>query len=113
VIVGLRIVKEGDHQIMVSNHISWLDIIVLGRFLPAHFVAKSEILIWPVIGYLAKQAGTIFIRRGDKQQVKATAEEMLWLLKQNSTIIAFPEGTTDQGDEVLSLESIKIQQLQC
>jgi lyso-ornithine lipid O-acyltransferase len=105
VIIGLHIDREGDllgqPALLVSNHISWLDIIVLGRFLPAYFVAKSDILSWPVIGYLAKQSGTIFIRRGDKQQVKATAEKMLWLLKQNSTIIAFPEGTTTQGDEIL------------
>jgi lyso-ornithine lipid O-acyltransferase len=108
-IVRLHIIKEGEPLdnvgLLVSNHISWLDIIVLGRFLPAYFVAKSDILVWPIIGYLAKQAGTIFIRRGDKQQVKATAEEMLWLLKQNSTVIAFPEGTTTQGDVVLSFHA--------
>jgi lyso-ornithine lipid O-acyltransferase len=103
-IVRLHIIKEGEPLdnvgLLVSNHISWLDIIVLGRFLPAYFVAKSDILVWPIIGYLAKQAGTIFIRRGDKQQVKATTEKMLWLLKQNNTIITFPEGTTTKGDTV-------------
>jgi len=101
----LHIIKEGEpldnSGLLVSNHISWLDIIVLGRFLPAHFVAKSDILDWPVIGFLAKQGGTIFVRRGDKQQVKATAEQMLWQLKQNSIVIAFPEGTTTKGDVVL------------
>ncbi len=104
-IVRLHIIKEGEpldnSGLLVSNHISWLDIIVLGRFLPAHFVAKSDILDWPVIGFLAKQGGTIFVRRGDKQQVKATAEQMLWQLKQNSIVIAFPEGTTTKGDVVL------------
>lgn len=104
-IVGLHISKEGEVPnkpcLLVSNHISWLDIIVLGSFAPAHFVAKRDILAWPVIGYLAKQGGTIFVRRGDRQQAKVTAEQMVWQLKQNSTVIAFPEGTTTQGDGVL------------
>lgn len=104
-IVNLHIITEGElperRAIFVSNHISWLDIIVIGQYLPAYFVAKSDISNWPVIGYLAKQTGTIFIRRGNKQQIRTTAEKMVWLLKQNSNIVAFPEGTTTKGDEVL------------
>jgi len=108
-IVNLHIIKEGQlpnrRAILVSNHISWLDIIVIGQYLPAYFVAKSDISSWPVIGYLARQAGTIFIRRGNKQHIKTTAEKMVWLLKQNSNIVAFPEGTTTKGDEVLNFHS--------
>jgi lyso-ornithine lipid O-acyltransferase len=108
-IVNLCVAKEGElpdpGALFVSNHISWLDIIVIGQYVPAYFVAKSEILSWPVIGYLAKQGGTIFIRRGDKKHIKATAEKMVWALKQNSNIIAFPEGTTTQGDEVLGFHA--------
>lgn len=105
VVVGLDIVVKGEPlaktNFLVSNHVSWVDIAVLGRFFPAYFVAKNDILGWPVIGFLAKQGGTIFIRRGDKQQVMATAEKMVWLIKQNCTVITFPEGTTTIGDEVL------------
>jgi 1-acyl-sn-glycerol-3-phosphate acyltransferase len=104
-IVNLHISKDGElpdrRAILVSNHISWLDIIVIGQYLPAYFVAKSDIAGWPVIGYLAKQGGTIFIRRGSKQHIRTTAEKMVWLLRQNGNIIAFPEGTTTNGDEVL------------
>jgi lyso-ornithine lipid O-acyltransferase len=104
-ILNLHITVKGEIPIkahlLVSNHISWLDIIVLGCFFPAHFVAKSDILAWPVIGYLARQGGTVFVRRGNKQQAKAIAEEIVWLLKQDSTVIAFPEGTTTRGDAVL------------
>jgi 1-acyl-sn-glycerol-3-phosphate acyltransferase len=104
-IVNLHIITDGElperRAIFVSNHISWLDIIVIGQYLPAYFVAKSDISSWPVIGYLARQGGTIFIRRGNKQQIRTTAEKMVWLLKQNSNIIAFPEGTTTIGNEVL------------
>jgi len=67
-IVNLRITKEGEipkpGALLVSNHISWLDIIVIGQYLPAYFVAKSDILRLAVIGYLSKQGGTIFIRQG-------------------------------------------------
>jgi 1-acyl-sn-glycerol-3-phosphate acyltransferase len=108
-IVNLHIIKEGElakkRAILVGNHISWLDIIVIGQYLPAYFVAKSDISSWPVIGYLARQGGTIFIRRGNKQHIKETAEKMVWSLKQNSSIIAFPEGTTTKGDEVLHFHS--------
>ena len=108
-IVGLKITQLGElpkqGALVVSNHISWLDIIVIGRYLPAYFVAKSDILNWPVIGYLARQGGTIFIRRGDKQHILATSEKMLWLLKQQHTIIAFPEGTTTAGDVVLNFHA--------
>jgi lyso-ornithine lipid O-acyltransferase len=104
-ILGLKIITTGkplnQPALWVSNHISWVDIIVLGQFAPAHFVAKSNILTWPVIGYLAKQGGTVFVRRGDKQQARAIAEGMVWSLKQSSTVIAFPEGTTTLGDDVL------------
>ncbi len=104
-IINLYIIKDGEPPkqgtLLVSNHISWLDIIVIGQYLPGFFVAKSDILNWPVIGYLAKQGGTIFIRRGDKKHVRNTAEKMVWLLKQNSNIVAFPEGTTTRGAEVL------------
>ena len=68
-------------------------------------MAKSDILSWPVIGYLSKQGGTIFIRRGDKKHIKATTEKMIWVLKQNSNIIAFPECTTTRGDEVLGFHA--------
>ncbi|MGZ4968588.1 MAG: lysophospholipid acyltransferase family protein [Methylobacter sp.] len=104
-IVNLHITKDGElpeqSAVLISNHISWLDIIVIGQYLPAYFVAKSDISSWPVIGYLARQGGTIFIRRGEKRHVRVTAEKMVWLLKQDSNIIAFPEGTTTKGDEVL------------
>lgn len=108
-IVNLHISKDGElperRAMLVSNHISWLDIIVIGQYLPAYFVAKSDISSWPIIGYLAKQGGTIFIRRDNKHHIKTTAEKMTWLLKQNGNIIAFPEGTTTKGDQVLHFHS--------
>lgn len=105
IIIGLKVTQTGQQPIklglLVSNHISWLDIIVLGQFFPVYFVAKSDIKDWPVVGYLAKQGGTIFAKRGEKQRVGETAESMIWHLKQQSMVVVFPEGTTTRGDDVL------------
>jgi 1-acyl-sn-glycerol-3-phosphate acyltransferase len=108
-IMKLSVIREGelpkDGALLISNHISWLDIIVIGQYLPVYFVAKSDISSWPIIGYLSRQGGTIFIRRGNKKSIKATTEKMIWVLKQNSNIVAFPEGTTTLGNEVLSFHA--------
>ncbi len=108
-ILNLSITQSGDLPVqgtlLVSNHISWLDIVVIGQFIPAYFVAKSDILSWPIIGFLSKQAGTIFIRRGDKKQIKLISEKIIWALKQQGNVIAFPEGTTTRGDEVLGFHA--------
>ena len=108
-IMKLSVIREGelpkDGALLISNHISWLDIIVIGQYLPVYFVAKSDISSWPIIGYLSRQGGTIFIRRGNKKSIKETTEKMIWVLKQNSNIVAFPEGTTTSGNEVLSFHT--------
>ena len=87
--------------LMVSNHISWIDIVAIGKYVPGCFIAKSDILKWPVMGFLTKQSGNVFIKRGNKQQVRQTTEQMVWLLKQDAKIIAFPEGTTGDGTHLL------------
>ena len=108
-ILNLSITQSGafpeQGTLLGSNHISWLDIVVIGQFLPAYFVAKSDILSWPIIGFLSRQAGTIFIRRGDKKQIKIISETIIWALKQQGNVIAFPEGTTTHGDEVLGFHA--------
>ncbi|MGR9086611.1 MAG: lysophospholipid acyltransferase family protein [Gammaproteobacteria bacterium] len=108
-ILNLKVEKKGDVSesagFLVSNHVSWIDIIVLGRFVPGCFVAKSDISGWPVIGFLARQAGTLFIRRGDKKEILKISESMSRHFRQNGTVIAFPEGTTSEGDGVLDFHA--------
>jgi 1-acyl-sn-glycerol-3-phosphate acyltransferase len=108
-ILNLKVVKNGNvaagPALVVSNHISWLDIIVLGQFVPGCFAAKSEIAGWPVVGYLSRHAGTLFIRRGDKKQILQTAEMMAWQLRQNGNMLVFPEGTTTDGSKVLDFHA--------
>lgn len=104
-ILGVRLETTGspapEARLLVANHISWLDILVLGASGPMLFVAKEEVADWPVMGYLARRIGTLFVRRGDAEQTAATAERMAWQLRQGKRLTLFPEGTTTAGDKVL------------
>ncbi|WP_341707168.1 lysophospholipid acyltransferase family protein [Halopseudomonas sp.] len=83
----------------VSNHVSWLDIVVLGAQAPVHFLSKAEVRSWPVIGWLASAAGTCFIQRG--QGTSASVQEQLTsVLNANRSLVIFAEGTTTAGDRV-------------
>ena len=100
---------DSDAETIICNHISWIDIVALGQFIPGYFVAKNDIVHWPVIGFISRQCGTIFIRRGERQQIKETAEKIAWLIKQNRKIMAFPEGTTSDGTSLLPFHASLLQ----
>jgi 1-acyl-sn-glycerol-3-phosphate acyltransferase len=84
----------------VANHISWLDIPCLRAVLDGHFVAKSEVRDWPLIGYLAARAGTVFLRRGELNATAEAADRLTWRLARGGRVIVFPEGTTTNGREL-------------
>jgi 1-acyl-sn-glycerol-3-phosphate acyltransferase len=86
--------------LFVSNHISWSDIPVLGGMAPLRFLSKHEVRRWPLIGWLAAQAGTLFIRRGGGTAGKAR-DEIANSLKHGESVLVFPEGTTSAGIGVL------------
>lgn len=85
--------------LMVANHVSWLDIIVLGHLTPTCFLSKHEVRGWPVIGWLARAAGTLFIRRGGGQ-ASMVSQSIGRRLAQNGLLTLFPEGTTTSGHDV-------------
>ena len=91
--------------LMVSNHISWFDIHLLNAHQPISFVAKSEVAGWPVFGWMAKQLGTLFIRRDDLKHAKNVVKEVAIALGERSICI-FPEGTSTAGDKVLSFKPL-------
>lgn len=84
----------------VANHVSWLDIPVLGSLGADAFVAKSEVARWPVFGQMARLTRTIFLERGAFRTREAT-EEMKAALQQGRSVIFFPEGTTGDGRALL------------
>jgi 1-acyl-sn-glycerol-3-phosphate acyltransferase len=85
--------------LIVANHVSWLDIIVLGHLVPTCFLSKDEVRQWPVIGWFASRAGTLFIRRGGGE-ASAISSAIGERLAQNGLLTLFPEGTTTDGREV-------------
>ena len=86
---------------IVSNHVSWLDIFVINSVAPCQFVAKSDIRSWPLLGWLALQAGTIYISRGSKSDVKRIYQYLIDQILAGERVAFFPEGTTAAQGEVL------------
>ncbi|MFA7276505.1 MAG: lysophospholipid acyltransferase family protein [Pseudobdellovibrionaceae bacterium] len=95
---------EGTQLIYVSNHLSYLDIPVIGAVLKASFVAKEDIAGWPVIGYLARIQQTAFISRSSAK-AKKVAGALDDMLKAGKSLVLFPEGTSSPGTEVLPFKS--------
>ncbi len=98
-ICNVRVEKAGgapalEHAMIVANHVSWLDIFVINSLLPCRFVAKSEIRAWPMLGWLAAQAGTVFIARGNRRDLRHVFKGLVENLHQGERIAFFPEGTT-------------------
>ncbi|MFC5511823.1 lysophospholipid acyltransferase family protein [Massilia jejuensis] len=90
-----------EHALFVSNHISWLDIFVINSLHPCRFVAKAEIRAWPVLGWLAAAAGTVFIARGNRRELRHIFKGLVLVLGQGERVAFFPEGTVGQQGSVL------------
>lgn len=89
---------------LVSNHVSWLDIPVIGSAVQVYFLSKAEVRDWPLIGALAAAAGTLFIRRGAGES-RQKAVELAVHLEAQRTVLVFPEATTTDGREVKRFHS--------
>src|SRR5471030_194909 len=83
-------------MLWVSNHVSWTDIPLLGMLTPMSFLSKAEVRTWPVAGWLALKAGTLFIRRGSGDS-RLIQRQMTQHLQHNNPLMIFPEGTTTDG----------------
>ena len=83
--------------LLVANHLSYLDVVVLARTLGCGFVAKAEVARWPVIGFLARAMGTVFVERERKRGLPTVAAEMRAWLARGGRLVLFPEGTSTDG----------------
>jgi 1-acyl-sn-glycerol-3-phosphate acyltransferase len=90
--------------LFVANHVSWLDILVLGQAVDGTFVAKAEVAGWPLFGWLARLAGTMFVRR-HWRLARQQCRELAARLKEGQDIILFPEGTSTDGRSVQPFKS--------
>src|SRR5262249_17962547 len=91
--------------LLVSNHLSYLDVLVLSSITPAIFVSKSEVKHWPVFGWMARRAGTLFIERAKRGDVARVNDEADRLPETGMLLVIFPEGTSSDGREVLPFRS--------
>ncbi|NHZ88797.1 1-acyl-sn-glycerol-3-phosphate acyltransferase [Massilia sp. CCM 8733] len=89
------------HAMVVANHVSWLDIFVINALYPCRFVAKSEIREWPVLGWLADKAGTVFLARGNRRDLRQIFKGLVHKLEQGERVAFFPEGTTASQGSLL------------
>jgi 1-acyl-sn-glycerol-3-phosphate acyltransferase len=107
---GVRLEPQGDAAfpspcLVVSNHISWLDIFVLQALESITFVAKSDIGDWPVVGPLVTASGTLYIERGRRSAIKEVMAKAQQEFDRGARIMFFPEGTTSNGKQVLKFHA--------
>lgn len=86
--------------LMVANHVSWLDIVLVHSVHAVGFVAKSEISRWPMIGWIARRGGTIYHQRGSNESLNGVLHQMVDRLNSGAAVGVFPEGGTTDGSAV-------------
>ena len=102
--MGIGITVEGSPPrsgVIVSNHLSYFDILLYGATFPCVFVSKAEVRSWPLLGILAAFGGTVFIDRGRASSAAAGAKQITALLEGGVPVLLFPEGTSSDGSQVL------------
>jgi 1-acyl-sn-glycerol-3-phosphate acyltransferase len=111
-IVGVSVRVEGEPPhggeraaMIAANHVSWLDMFAVSAAWPTRFVAKSEIRDWPVAGWIAERAGTLFIRRERRHDVARIHDEIHAALQGSDCVGFFPEGTTSEGGTLLKFHT--------
>jgi lyso-ornithine lipid O-acyltransferase len=91
--------------LFVSNHVSWIDIVVIGSVLPVAFVAKSEVRKWPLVGITALMQRTVFVDRRKRHQAADAVAQIVARLKDGTPVVLFAEGTSSDGNRVLPFRS--------
>ncbi|ARU58656.1 1-acyl-sn-glycerol-3-phosphate acyltransferase [Oleiphilus messinensis] len=93
--------KMAGNGFFVANHISWLDAVVLAQLHRFSFVAKDEVKEWPLVGQMSQKMNTVFIKRTSKFSVYRSLPRLEEALQNGASILAFPEGTTSVGKQIL------------
>jgi 1-acyl-sn-glycerol-3-phosphate acyltransferase len=110
--IGLEVRGEPPHGgpvLLVANHISWLDILVMHAARHCRFVSKSDVKHWPVIGTLATAAGTLYIERASRRDAMRVVHHMVDALRAGEVVAVFPEGTTSDGIHLLPFHANLLQ----
>ena len=111
-ILNIKITVQGDEGqlerggfVIIANHVSYVDGIILGSIFPIVFVSKREVKRWPIVGQWNTLGGTIFIDRQHKEQVGLLVAEMKKKLQQEANLLLFPEGTSTNGEKMLPFQT--------
>lgn len=112
--LAIELIVEGDPPshgpvLLVSNHISWLDIVVLHAARHCRFVSKADVQHWPVVGTLANGAGTLYVERESRRDAMRVMHHMAERLTAGDVLAVFPEGTTGDGTTVLAFHANMLQ----
>jgi lyso-ornithine lipid O-acyltransferase len=114
-ILNIKVTVAGDEgqmerggYVIIANHVSYVDGIVLGSIFPILFVSKREVKRWPIVGQWNILCGTIFINRQRKEEVGSLVDEMTRKLKQETNILLFPEGTSTNGEKLLPFQTVPL-----
>ena len=107
-LLGVDLTLHGEQKtavtgpfLLVSNHISWMDICLIRALFPVRFIAKEEIALWPVVGPSARNAGTLFIGRHRLSSFREILSGVRDSMEEHISVAVFPEGTTTTGDTLL------------
>ena len=114
-ILKIKVTVQGEEgqlerggYVIIANHMSYVDGMVLGSIFPIVFVSKREVKRWPIVGQWNTLCGTIFINRQHKEQVGSLVAEMKRKLQQEANLLLFPEGTSTNGDKMLPFQTVPL-----
>ena len=113
-VLGISVVVRGEAPthgplLLVANHISWLDILVMHAAHHCRFVSKADVKAWPLIGALATGGGTLYIERESRRDAMRVVHRMAASLRAGDILAVFPEGTTSDGVSLLPFHGNLIQ----
>jgi 1-acyl-sn-glycerol-3-phosphate acyltransferase len=102
---GVRTILRGKPPqgpcVIVANHISYFDPLIVASYCPLTAIAKREVASWPIVGEFVKRLGTLFVERDNPASGARVLREAMGLLRRGVSVLVFPEGTTTRGDQVL------------
>jgi len=106
--LGIRIKVTGrlpQRGLLVSNHLSYLDILIYGTIVPCFFVAKAEIGRWPFFGWMSRAGGTLYVDRSSRASAESVTDQIAARLNLPVMVLFFPEGTSTDGSQLLRFRS--------
>lgn len=108
-IIGIQVVNEAPHvptdsinmpRLVVANHVSWVDALIIQTIQPSIFVAKSEVRSWPIVGNIATACGVVYVDRGSPSSARRMVDDVSSALHHGYCVAGFPEGTSSEGSSV-------------